>query len=165
MGFVVPNFDNAHYFFLLNTCNLTVPEYDMLSIVPYVGLIVGTFLYLNVLRKIEVWKLILASLLLQMVITGLQITNVLRLNLKIGFNDFYYNLIIMALNKASMECLCVLPMTILLTYISPRNIEASMFSLVTACLYFSSDWGSNLIGGMLCHFYGVNSKDDGTRYS
>ena len=69
LGFIVPNYDNIHYFFLLNTCGLTVSEYDMLCVVPYIGLIFGTVLYLKFLRRVEVRNLVLASLLFRMLIT------------------------------------------------------------------------------------------------
>ena len=165
MGFIVPNYDSIHYFFLLNTCNLTVPQYDMLCVVPYVGLVFGTIFYLKVLRNIEVRKLVLASLILRLLVTLAQIANVMRLNTKIGFNDFYYNLVLMAINKASIDCLCILPVTVMLTYVLPKPIEASMYAFISACLYFSSDWGSTLTGAIICHLYRVEADDDGTNYT
>jgi hypothetical protein len=165
MGFIVPNYDSIHYFFLLNTCKLTVAEYDMLSIVPYVGLVFGTIIYLKVLRKIEVRKLVLASLIIRFLVTLAQIANVMRLNLKIGFNDFYYNLTLMAINRASLDCLCILPVTVMLTYVLPKPIEASMFAFIQACLCFSSDWGSTLMGAIICHLYRVDQNDDGSNYT
>ena len=165
MGFIVPNYDSVHYFFLLNTCDLTVPEYDMLCVVPYVGLVFGTIFYLKVLRNIEVRKLVLASLILRLLVTLAQIANVQRLNIKIGFNDFYYNLVLMAINRASIDCLCILPVTVMLTYVLPKPIESSMYAFVSACLYFSSDWGSTLMGAIICHLYRVEVDDDGTNYT
>lgn len=120
MGFIVPNYDSVHYFFLLNTCKLTVSQYDILSIIPYVGLVFGTFLYLKFLRNVEVRKLVLGSLIIRFLVTVAQIVNVKRLNVNIGFDDFYYNLMLMAINRASLDCLCILPVTVMLTYVLPK---------------------------------------------
>ena len=69
LGFVIPTFDNIHYYFLLNTCGMTLTEYDLLSILSYVGVAIGTLIYLKFLRNVEVWKLIFASLIIRMIIT------------------------------------------------------------------------------------------------
>jgi hypothetical protein len=87
MGLVIPTYDNIHYYFLLNTCGMTTSEYDLLSILNYVGIAFGTLLYLKVLRQVEVWKLIFASLVIRVVVTVATLMNVLRMNLKWGITD------------------------------------------------------------------------------
>jgi len=56
-------------------------------------------------------------------------------------------------------------MTVLLAYVIPKRIEASMYSLITAILYFSTDWGSQMVGSFICYVYGVDSSDTGEKYS
>lgn len=69
MGFIVPNYDNVWYYFMLNTCKISIAEYSVISILPYVGIVMGTILYLKYLKNVEVWKLIVLSLVLRMLIT------------------------------------------------------------------------------------------------
>jgi len=52
-------------------------------------------------------------------------------------------------------------MTVQMMYVIPRNIEASMFAIVTACLTFSSDWGGDMLGAGLCQWFGITAKDMG----
>jgi hypothetical protein len=77
-----------------------------------VGIVVGTLLYLKFLSKCQVWKLILASCIIDIMTTFLLISNQMRLNLKWGVTDIQVNGIIMLLSKSSFTCLAVLPMTI-----------------------------------------------------
>ena len=69
MGFIVPNYDNVWYYFMLNTCNISIAEYSVLNILPYVGIVIGTIIYLKYLKNVEVWKLIVLSLVLRMIMT------------------------------------------------------------------------------------------------
>ena len=48
---------------------MTLTEYDLLSILSYVGVAIGTLVYLKFLRNVEVWKLIFASLIIRVIIT------------------------------------------------------------------------------------------------
>lgn len=74
-------------------------------------------------------------------------------------------MVLITINHANVVCLCVLPMTVLMTYVIPKNIEASMFALLTAALQFSNEWGSEMTGSFISHLYGVNTEDLGTKYS
>ena len=134
MGLVIPTYDNIHYYFLLNTCGMSPSEYDLLSILNYVGIVIGTIIYLQLLRQVEVWKLIFASLVIRVVITVATLVNVLRINLRWGITDMQVNMVLIFFNHANVVCLAILPMTVLMTYIIPKNIEASMFALLTAAL-------------------------------
>jgi len=134
MGITIPTFDNIHYYFLINTCGMTTSEYDLLYTMNFVGIAIGSVIYLNLLRDIEVWKLIFVSLIMRVVLTVATLVNVLRINVRWGISDLEYNLVIMTINHANTVCLCILPMTVLMTYVIPKNIEASMFALLTASL-------------------------------
>jgi hypothetical protein len=115
-----------------------------------IGLIIGIIIYINFLKSTEVRKIILISLVSNMIMTVMQIANFKRVNLKYGISDFYFNMILMLLGKATTISLSVLPMTIMMTYVVPKNIEASMFALITGALTFSTDWGGDMIGAFLC---------------
>ena len=71
----------------------------------------------------------------------------------------------MLLSKANVLCLGVLPMTVLISYVIPKNIESSMFAMISAGIQFSSAWGSEMIGSIICSLYGMNTEDLGQKYS
>lgn len=58
-------------------------------------------MYVNWLKSVEVWKLILASLFFNLVVNTLQYGNFMRMNLQYGISDIPVNAVIMLLGKAS----------------------------------------------------------------
>ena len=62
-GLIIPNLEDVHYYFLLDTCGLSKAQYDVLNMGQSVGILLGTTMFIVFFRETEVWKLILASLL------------------------------------------------------------------------------------------------------
>ena len=58
-----------------------------------------------------------------------------------------------------MVSLAVLPMTVMMMHVVPKNIEASMFSVITAAITFSTDWAGDLVGAIYCEFFGITGED------
>jgi len=65
----------------------------------------------------------------------------------------------MLIGKAVLICLQVLPMTVMLMYIVPANIEASCFAVITAILTFSTDWAGDVVGAFICESFNISVKD------
>jgi len=124
-----------------------------------VGIVIGTLLFINCFRKSEVWKLIFTSLICQMLNAVFQYCNIRRYNIKWGIPDFEYNLVLNLTGKAALISLSILPMTILMMYVVPKNIEASMFSIITAILTLSTYWAGDMMGAFYCDLFGVTAKN------
>ena len=116
-------------------------------------------MFINFFKETEVWKLILSSLVFQLVDAIIQYCNIRRYNLQWGIGDYEFNMVLAITGKAALISLNVLPMTILMMYIVPKNIEASMFAMITAILTLSTDWAGDLVGAFYCDALGVTSKD------
>lgn len=52
-------------------------------------------------------------------------------------------------------------MTVMMMNVIPANIEASMFAFITAILTFSTDWGGQFVGGIVCQVFGVDGEGVG----
>ena len=100
-GFIIPNYDDMVYYFLLNDCKISKDTYAYLNMGQSVGIIMGLAMYVNWLKSVEVWKLILASLCSTMVVNTLQYANFMRMNLGYGISDVPINAVIMLFGKAS----------------------------------------------------------------
>lgn len=100
-GFIVPNYDDIVYYFLLNDCKITADQYAYLNMSQSIGIILGLGMYVSCLKSVEVWKLILASLFFNLVVNTLQYANFMRINLEYGVSDIPINAVIMLLGKAS----------------------------------------------------------------
>ena len=107
-------------------------------------------MYVKYLKAVEVWKLILASLLCNFAVNTVQYANFLRLNLLVGVGDIPINILIMLLGRGTQTSLSVVPMTVMMMNVIPANIEASMFAFIAAILTFSTDWGGQFVSGVLC---------------
>lgn len=66
-----------------------------------IGIIIGLALYVKYLKSVEVWKLILASLLFNFAVNTIQYANFLRLNIFLGIGDIPINALIMLLGKGT----------------------------------------------------------------
>ena len=74
-------------------------------------------------------------------------------------SDFATNALLMLLGKATTTSMSVLPMTILMMEVVPKNIEASMFALITAIITVSTDCLGNIVGGLVCDVFGITQDD------
>jgi hypothetical protein len=96
---------------------------------------------------------------LQLVSSLATLANVYRVNLRWGISDFELNLAVMFLNKAVLTSLCILPITIAMMQVIPKNIEASMFAVVSATINFSMEWGGDISGAFVSHQYGITTHN------
>ena len=64
----------------------------------------------------------------------------------------------MLLGKGTQTSLSVVPMTVMMMNVIPANIEASMFAFITAILTFSTDWGGNFVGGIVCKIFEIENN-------
>ena len=81
------------------------------------------------------------------------------MNLAWGIDDFKINMILMLLGKATTMSMSVLPMTILMMEVVPKNIEASMFAMITAIITVSVDCLGNIVGGLVCDVFGITNTN------
>lgn len=79
----------------------------------------------------------------------------MRWNLSLGVSDFLINVVISLLSRAGLIALCIMPITVQMMKVCPKNIEASMFAVVTSIISISSDWGGELVGGTVLNILGV----------
>jgi hypothetical protein len=158
-GLVVPNLEDVLYYFLLDTCKLSKEQYDILNMMQSVGIVLGTAMFIAFFKETEVWKLITFSFIAQIIEAILQYANVQRWNLAWNIPDFHFNIGLFMVGRATMISFSVLPMTVMLMNTVPKNIEASMFAVITAAITFSTDWAGDLVGAVYCDFFGITNKD------
>ena len=156
-GFINPDFGDLMFYFLLDDCKLSQDQYDFLNIMQSVGIIIGIIIYMNYLQNFEVKKLIFTCYSLQMLFSLVSLANVNRLNLRWGISDFYLNLVLMLLQKAVLTSLCILPITIMMMQVIPKNIEASMFAVISATINYSMEWGGDITGAFVCRHFGITT--------
>jgi hypothetical protein len=65
----------------------------------------------------------------------------------------------MFFGKALNVSINIMPMTILMMKVVPKNIEASMFAVITAAITFSYDWGADFVGAIVCKTMGITKEN------
>ena len=83
--------------------------YDFLNMLTYVGLVFFTVLYNMFMKEVQIWILILISLVLFLIMTSLMLVNSMRLNTEVGINDVTINAFIFFLGTNSISILAILP--------------------------------------------------------
>lgn len=90
-GLLLPNIDDLHYVFLTETIGMPKYTYDFLNTLMFVGLLICTVLFNQLLAGVQVWILILASLVMTLLTTSLVLINAVRLNIEWGISDEVIN--------------------------------------------------------------------------
>lgn len=70
----------------------------------------------------------------------------------------------MLIQKAVMTSLCILPMTIMMMQVIPKNIEASMFAVISATINYSIEWGGDITGAVVCNYFGITTHNKSKLY-
>ena len=86
-GLLVPSFSSFGYYFMLNVIKLSKFTYSMLTVLGFVGLLIGTQLFNKYLKEMEYRKLFIIEAMISIVMAPLTFMFVLRLNLDWGIPD------------------------------------------------------------------------------
>jgi hypothetical protein len=124
--------------------------YDFLNVLTYVGIIFFTALYNQLLTGVQVWILMLTSLILFMIMTSLLLMNATRLNIEWGISDEALNAVIFFLGTNSIGILGSLPTSVVLTYLVPQNVEASTMALISGAIVWSYEVGAKISCNIYC---------------
>lgn len=162
MGVLLPTFDKIHYFFLLDNCDMKTSQYDLLMLFPFVGLAAGTFIYMRCMRHMQARTVLQFSLLLRLLLNLVRLTNVERWNRNAGISDFAINVPLFLLDSTSRVCFASLPITLLIARVVPMysiSSELRYFGFLSAIFYASTEWLSELTGGLLAIAIGLGTDE------
>lgn len=133
-------------------------EYDFLNVITYVAIILFTCSYNFFLTKVQVWLMVLISLILFLIMTSLMLVNAMRLNLEYGVSDEAINGVIFFFGTQSVSVLAYVPMQVVLTALVPENIEASTMALITGTFIWSYEVGAKISASLYCLIFTVDDE-------
>ena len=156
-GILLPNFDDLHYVFLVETVGMPKYEYDFLNSITYVATLLFIILYNQFFTRVQIWIMILFSLLLILIMTLLMLANATRMNTESwGMSDEVINAFIFFLGTNAVQVLAASPITVLLTYLVPHNVEASVMALVSGAIVWSYEVGAKISASIYCQIFDVD---------
>lgn len=101
------------------------------------------------------------SLLVRFMLNAVRLTNVNRWNKSMGISDFAINVPIFLLDSSSRACFATLPITRMIAHViprySPRSPDLRYFGFFNAIFYASTEWLSEITGGLLAICVGLGS--------
>jgi hypothetical protein len=132
-------------------------EYDFLNALTYVGVLFFVFIYNQFCSKVQAWIMVEVSLVLILIMTLLMLANATRMNTESwGMSDEALNGIIFFLGTAAVSVLAYLAIQVLLTYLVPHNVEASVMALVSGTIVWSYEVGAKISASVYCLIFDVD---------
>ena len=148
---------------MLNVIKLSKFTYSMLTVLGFVGLLIGTQLFNKYLKEMEYRKLFIIEAVISIVMAPLTFMFVLRLNLDWGIPDLALIIFTDTVSDIIGQCFVFLPMSVIMSKICPKHIEATSFALLAGVSNFRAtirSWTGSIIND---RFVGV-TEDDLSQY-
>ena len=156
---IVPNYSDILYYYMINVLSFSKQTIGILSLVGFCTAILGSFIYSCLLRKMEYPKtMIIAHIVIasSVIPTYLLVSRIS--NKTLGINDILFAIMSEALLKALFVAFINMPSLVVQTKITPKNVEATIYSMFRTISNLTSDFISPMIGGIIASSFHVSTK-------
>ena len=131
----------------------------MLALRAVATMIVAVF-FKRFLSGIEVRSLVFWSIITQIMVALGYLALIARLNLALGIPDYHFVVSVEVFSEFSSQAFFYIPITALWAIITPKNVEGTIFSLLSGVNKFSTLVMSRVLAaGINTHFVGVLAND------
>lgn len=158
-GFLVPSFGTFGYYFMMNTVGVSKFAYAMLTVLGYGCLLAGTQLFNKVFKDKEYRYLIIMDAILTIILSPLTYIFILRLNIEWGIPDMFMIIFTDTVSEILSMCFIFLPMSVIMTKICPKHIEATSFALLAGVSNFRGTLRSWIGSYVNDKYVGVTEQD------
>lgn len=117
---LVPNFGAFDYYFMLDVVGITQFQYSMISVLHFVCVFIGSWVFRKFFREYEVRTLIIIEIIIGLCLSPFTMLFVTRKNLEYGISDGFIIIFTDIIGDIFSMCLVVLPMSIMFTKITPK---------------------------------------------
>jgi predicted MFS family arabinose efflux permease len=162
-AFLVPNFSQFGYYFMMDVAGVSQFAYSLLGLVGYVCLFCGTYLFHRYFKNFEMRTLILIDAVIAVLLAPMTFMFIFRVNLKYGIPDMALLVFSETVSDVLSMAFIFLPMSVLFAKITPKNIEATCFALLAGVSNFRNTargWVGSVINDQYVHV----TKDDLSKY-
>ena len=135
-GFLVPSFGSFGYYFMLDVVGISKFTYSMLTVLGFVSLLFGTQMFNKYFKDREWRNLIMLDALISIFIAPLTFIFIFRINLDWGISDMFMIIFTDTVAEIVSQCFVFLPMSVIMTKICPKHIEATSFALLAGVSNF-----------------------------
>lgn len=148
---------------MLDVVEVTKFQISMLSVLSFVMMFLGSWLYRRYLVEYEVKTLAKCVPLIAIVTAPLNFMFILRVNEQYGLPDWFVIIFTEVVSDVFSQCLIVLPIIVLFAKITPANIEATSFAMLAGIYNFRGTL-SGYVGTWINDLFVGVSRNDLTNY-
>ena len=156
---LVPNFGGFDYYFMLDVVGITQFQYSMISVLHYLCMFIGSYLFKRWLKDFEVRTLTVVEVLMGLLCAPFTMLFVTRQNLIFGISDGFIIIFTDIIGDIFSMCLVVLPICVLFAKITPRNIEATCFAMLAGLYNFKNSIRGYIGSTINTQFIGVSREN------
>jgi len=152
-----PSFGDPFFYFLTNELKLTPTNLGTISFFSNIMILIAIFSYKRYFKHVNFKTMIIIGTLVSFGFSFISLLLVLRINVKLGINDF-----ILCLFSSSVLSMIgeftMMPMLALACQMCPKNLEGTVYSLFMSALNFGGIM-SGLFGSFFTSALGITSKN------
>ena len=156
---LVPNFGGFDYYFMLDVVGITQFQYSMISVLHYLCMFIGSYLFRRWLKDFEVRTLTVVEVLMGLLCAPFTMLFVTRQNLLFGISDGFIIIFTDIIGDIFSMCLVVLPICVLFAKITPRKIEATCFAMLAGLYNFKNSIRGYIGTTINTQFIGVSREN------
>ena len=160
-GLVCPSFGMFGYYFLIDVLGLTNFTISMLTLLGFVGVIVGTFMYQRWFNEFEFRSMVLIETAFCALLMPFSLVLVFRINLAWGIPDLSLIIFSETFGEIVSQCFTFLPFAVLIAKICPKRIEATAYALFASFINLRSPMRAFIGSKVNDIFVGVTEEDLG----
>ena len=158
-AFLVPKFGAFDYYFLMDEVKLPKSTHKLLGLFGSLYVLCATHLFSRYFKDKEYKNLIMLEAMVKLAFAPLTMLFISRFNVKIGIPDEIMVIFTSAIHVTTTQCLIFLPLSVIMTKICPKHIEATSFALLASVSNLTSSissWSGTWIND---NFVGVTTGD------
>lgn len=157
MGCMVPSFSDFLYYYQIDVSGFSLLTYSMLSVLGFICLFISTLIYNNLLKSVQIKKMMITACLLNLL--GAITTILYVKQVTFGLSPLTFVVLTSTVMDTLVSAFTVLPAMVLFAKLIPHNVESSMFALLTGVLNFCSLFAAKELGVLINRRIGVTSSN------
>ncbi|EGR33174.1 hypothetical protein IMG5_060130 [Ichthyophthirius multifiliis] len=148
-----PSTGSAWFYFQTNVLGFTPEFLGQLKLILAIGLCLSFVIYYTLLKHVQFKKQFIITCLISVFLGFLSLILITRKNLEYGIPDKVFSICDNFISMIIAE-LNLLPILVLACRMCPKNIEATMYAMLTSTINLGS-FVSGLLGSLLIYLLGI----------
>lgn len=149
---MVPSYSDIMYYWMINVLQFSKKTIALLALTSFFTAIAGTFLYKTFLKNFEYRCLMFTAQLIIALSVLVTLMLVTRFSKEVlGINDIFFAFFTDATIEVMYSAFVYMPTLVIQTRIVPKNVEATVYSVISSLRNIANAFVSPLVGGKIAY--------------